>query len=132
VAFRLAREIPREFVDGLEDHVARVPTEAGLGLIEHARQLLLADGDRAGAANVSLARVSFLAHQGKTDAAMRAFDEVQRGWGLRHDVTQVVRVRNYLREEKGVVLPVPAAIRLACFRQRLAGAWRRRLSRGGR
>jgi hypothetical protein len=45
VAFRLAREIPREVIDGLEDHVAKVPTQEGFALINHARKLLMRDGD---------------------------------------------------------------------------------------
>ena len=70
VAFRLAREIPQAVLESLEDHVSRIPTEAGLALIDSARSVLVKYGDFLGAANVSLCRVSFLAHQGRSDAAV--------------------------------------------------------------
>jgi len=107
VAFRLAREIPRAVLDNLEDHVARIPTGDGLALIDTARQLLLQDGDSLGAANVSLCRVSFLAHQGKSDAAAVAFKQAQESWPAFVSAEQLERARGYLREEKGINIRRP-------------------------
>jgi hypothetical protein len=107
VAFRLVREIPRELVDGLEDHVARIPTQTGLALINAARKLLIRDGDWPGAANLSLCRVSFLAHQGKTGAAAVAFKQSQWTWPAFMDANQLERARNYLKEEKGTAIYRP-------------------------
>lgn len=107
VAFRLKSEIPASALDALEDHVSRIPTDAGLALIDKARRLLLADVDWLGAANVSLCRVSFLAHQGKADAAAVAFKQAQEAWPPFASAEQLERARNYLREEKGIEIKRP-------------------------
>jgi Methyltransferase domain len=107
VTFRLTREIPRATLDNLEDHVARIPVEEGLSLINAARRLLMKDGDLLGAANLSLCRVSFLAHQGRTDAAAVAFKQAQWLWPAFLDAGQLERARTYLREEKGIAIPCP-------------------------
>ena len=107
VTFRLARDISRATLDELEDHVARIPTGDGLALIDAARRLVLRDGDRLGAANLSLCRVSFLAHQGRTDAAAVAFKEAQMSWPAFVESGQLERARIYLRNEKGVAIGRP-------------------------
>lgn len=105
--FRLTREIPSSFVDTLEYHVKDIPTAAGLELIDAARMLLIDDGDRLGATNLSLCRVSFLAHQGKTDAAAVAFKEAQESWPALVQAPQLELARGYLRDEKKVAIPRP-------------------------
>lgn len=127
VAFRLLRPLSADFLAGLVDHVARIPTAEGLRLIDHARDLLRADGDRDGAGNVSLARVWFLAHQGRTDEAVAAFRDVQREWGWKQDASQLARVAAYLRVEKGAALTLSPPARAAFLRQRILGAWRKRI-----
>ena len=107
VAFRLVKEIPQSLLAGLEDHVARIPTQQGLGLINAARRLLMKDADWLGAANLSLCRVSFLAHQGKTDAAAVAFKQAQWTWPAFMDAEQLERARAYLKEEKGIAVSRP-------------------------
>jgi nitrite reductase/ring-hydroxylating ferredoxin subunit len=107
VTFRLDREIPLSVLDSLEDHVARIPTDEGLKLINAARYMLFADLDLLGAANLSLCRVSFLAHQGKTDAARVAFKQAQELWPAFVSSEQLERARTYLREEKGIKLSRP-------------------------
>jgi len=107
VAFRLKREIPAAALDALEDHVARIPTEKGLALIDEARRLLIEDGDRLGSANVSLCRVSFLAHQGRGDAAAVAFKQSQEAWPPFASSEQLERARTYLRDEKKVDVARP-------------------------
>jgi hypothetical protein len=107
LTFRVAREIPPAVLDALEDHVARIPTQDGLALINEARKILIRDGDRLGAANLSLCRVSFLAHQGMTDAAVVAFKQAQWTWPAFMDAGQLERARVYLREEKGRAIHRP-------------------------
>lgn len=113
VTFRLAREIPRAVIDSLEDHVARIQTGDGLTLINRARELLAADGDTLGAANVSLCRVSFLAHQGQNDMAAVSFRDAQGEWPARLDAGQLERARTYLRDEKKRWVPRPLRLRVA-------------------
>ena len=121
VAFRLTKEIPRDVLDRLEDHVARIPTEEGLKLINDARKLLIRDGDLLGAANLSLCRVSFLSHQGKTGAAAVAFKQAEWMWPAFGDANQLERARTYLKEEKGIrtVRPIRFPIE-----KKLLGAFR--------
>jgi len=107
VTFRLKKEIPVAVIDTLEDHVARIPTEDGLELINEARRLLMADRDWLGASNVSLCRVSFLAHQGKTDVATVAFKQAQESWPPFVSAEQLERARVYLRQEKGITIGRP-------------------------
>ncbi len=107
VTFRLLKEIPRSVLDGFEDHVARIATQDGLALINAARKLLTRDGDPLGAANLSLCRVSFLAHQGRTDAAAVAFKQAQWIWPAFFDASQLERARTYLKEEKGIAVYRP-------------------------
>jgi hypothetical protein len=130
VTFRLTRALSADFLAGLVDHVARIPTAEGLALIDRARDLLRADGDRDGAGNVSLARVNFLAHQGRADEAVAAFGEIQREWAWTQDATQLVRAAAYLRGEKKAALTLSPAARAAFLRQRLLGAWRKRFGGG--
>jgi hypothetical protein len=120
VTFRLEREIPLSVLDSFEDHVARIPTGEGLKLINMARRLLIADLDLLGSANVSLCRVSFLAHQGKTDAAVVAFKEAQEGWPPFANAEQLERARTYLREEKGIDIKRPLRFP---FEKKLIGAF---------
>jgi hypothetical protein len=119
VAFRLVREIPLSSLDSLPDHVSRIPTEEGLKLINVARRMLIADLDWLGASNVALCRVSFLAHQGKTDAAVVAFKQAQEAWPPFADAEQLERARNYLRDEKGIKLNRP--LRFAIEKKVLGG-----------
>jgi len=120
VAFRLTRDIPLSLLGSLEDHVSGIPTEDGLALINAARKLLVDDGDSLGAANVSLCRVSFLAHQGRSDAAAVAFKEAQEAWPPFARAEQLERARNYLRDEKGTKLSRP--FRFAVEKKVLAAA----------
>ncbi|HKW15555.1 MAG TPA: class I SAM-dependent methyltransferase [Candidatus Krumholzibacteria bacterium] len=122
VAFRLKREIPLSVLDALEDHVSRISTEEGLKLINGARRLLIADLDWLGASNVALCRVSFLAHQGKTDAAVVAFKQAQELWPPFVSSEQLDRARNYLREEKGINIKRPWRFPVE---KRVIGAWQR-------
>jgi hypothetical protein len=107
VTFRLDREIPLSVLDSLEDHVARIPTDEGIKLINAARYMLFVDLDLLGAANLSLCRVSFLAHQGKTGAAAVAFKQARELWPAFVSSEQLERARTYLREEKGIKLSRP-------------------------
>jgi predicted O-methyltransferase YrrM len=127
VGFRLAREIPATVLDALEDHVARIPTQDGFRLINEARKLLIRDFDRAGAANLALCRVSFLAHQGKTDGAVVAFKQAQWMWPAFVDASQLERARTYLREEKGIRVARPARFPVE---KKLLGAFRALTRRG--
>jgi hypothetical protein len=113
VTFRLAREIPRVLIDSLEDHVAHIPTGDGLTLIDNAQAMLAADGDPLGAANVSLCRVSFLAHQGHTNMAVATFRDAQAHWPARIPAGQLERARTYLREEKKRAVSRPLRLRIA-------------------
>jgi len=128
VTFRLAHEIPVAFLDGLEDHVAEVPTDAGLALIDQSHALLAGDGDTLGVRNVSLSRVSFLAHQGKKDAAVAAFEDIQAGWPALLDPAQLEIARAYLRTEKGRTVARPLHLTLA---KRVLGLRRRVKARVG-
>ncbi len=130
VAFRLTAAIPADAIAALPDHVAGIPTEDGLGLIERASAALARDGDALGAANVSLARVSFLSHQGHVDRAADAFKAIQARWPSWGDVTQVVLARDYLESEHARRSPRPARIELTYAWQRVKGAWKKRV--GGR
>lgn len=107
VTFRLDREIPLEVLDSLPDHVSDIPTNEGIKLINMARYMLFADLDLLGAANVSLCRVSFLAHQGKTDAAAVAFKQAQELWPAFVSSEQLERTRTYLKDEKGIDIRKP-------------------------
>ena len=122
VAFRLKSEIPASALDALEDHVSRIPTDEGLALIDKARRLLVSDVDWLGSANVSLCRVSFLAHQGKADAAAVAFKQAQELWPPFGSAEQLERARNYLREEKGIEIKRPWRFPIE---KRIVGAIRR-------
>jgi hypothetical protein len=121
VAFRLTRDIPLSLLGSLEDHVSSIPTENGLALIDAARKLLVDDGDSLGAANVSLCRVSFLAHQGRSDAAVVAFKEAQEAWPPFAPAEQLERARTYLREEKSVSIARPARF---AIEKKIIGAYR--------
>lgn len=122
VAFRLKREIPAGALDALADHVSGIPTDEGLALIDKARRLLFIDVDWLGVANVSLCRVSFLAHQGKADAAAVAFKQAQESWPPFASAEQLERARNYLREEKGIDIKRPWRFPIE---KRIVGAIRR-------
>jgi hypothetical protein len=121
VAFRLAKEIPSAVLERFEDHVARIPTQEGLRLINEARKLLMRDFDGAGAANLSLCRVSFLAHQGKSSEAAVAFKQAQWMWPAFVDSSQLERARTYLREEKGIKIAKPVRFPIE---RKLLGAFR--------
>lgn len=112
VAFRLTSAIPREELEQLEDHVDRISEDEGRALISCSVALLQEDGDALGTANVSLARVSFLSHQGKVDAAVRELSAIQTRWPLLRDVSQVLRARDYLQNEKQRGVSHPLRIRM--------------------
>lgn len=126
VAFRLTQAIPREAIEALPDHVAGIPTAEGVEGIGRAVALLARDGDASGAANVSLARVSFLAHQGHVDRAFEEFLRIQAAWPSWWDVTQIVLAGDYLRVEHGRTAPRPARIAMTWAWQRVKGAWTKR------
>ena len=128
VAFRLVKDIPRDVLDALGDHVARINTQDGLKLINDARKLLIRDGDLGGAANLSLCRVSFLSHQGKTGEAKVAFKQAEWTWPAFVDANQLERARAYLREEKGIRTVRPLRFPIE---KKLLGAFRA-LTRIGR
>ncbi|MFQ5844108.1 MAG: methyltransferase domain-containing protein, partial [Planctomycetota bacterium] len=67
--------------------------------------LLRAEGDRAGAAALRLAKVSFLCHRGDLDGAVDRFRRAEAEWPLRLDPVQIERARTYLREHKSRDLP---------------------------
>jgi hypothetical protein len=129
VAFRVAASIPRETIDGLVDHVARIPTDDGLRLLDRAAGWLRDDGDALGAAHVSLARARFLSHQGHVDRAAAEFLRVQAAWPTLRDVSQVILTGRYLASRRGRPLARPLRIRMAYQWQKARGAWHKR-SRG--
>jgi hypothetical protein len=79
------------------------------------------DFDGAGAANLSLCRVSFLAHQGKSSEAAVAFKQAQWMWPAFVDSSQLERARTYLREEKGIKIAKPVRFPIE---RKLLGAFR--------
>jgi len=129
VAFRLKSAIPRGELERFQDHVARVPTEDGLRLLDRAAGWLRDDGDALGAAHVSLSGVRFLVHQGHVDRATEEFLRVQSSWPSRADVSQVALARQYLATRTGRALPRPLRMRLAAQWQKARGAWRKHASR---
>jgi hypothetical protein len=128
VAFRLERPIPRTLLDGLEDGIAAIDATEGARLLARARAWLASDGDTLGAAHVSLARVRFLSHLGMLDEAAREFVQIQRSWPSRREVTQAVMASAFLRNA-GRAVPRPLSISLTLQRQKIAGAWRKRVAR---
>jgi predicted O-methyltransferase YrrM len=105
VTFRLDAPIAGEFVDGLEDHVRELETEATLAALDRASALLFGDGDGLGAANVSLGRVSFLSHQDRVDRAVEEFRSIEARWPVLEDDAQLEIARDYLRAEKSRAVP---------------------------
>jgi hypothetical protein len=129
VAFRLERPIPPSVLDALEDGLNAIEAEQGLRLLNRAREWLAKDGDALGAAHVALARVRFLSHLGMSDEATREFVKIQSGWPSRHDVSQLVMASAFLRRSSGRSIPRPISISLSWQRQKLKGAWRKRVPR---
>ena len=129
VAFRLERAIPRSLLDSLEDGIDQIDTAEGLRLLDRAAAWLGSDGDALGAAHVALARVRFLSHLGKSDDALLEFVKLQSSWPSHRDVSQVVMASAFLRRATGRSIPRPLSISLTWQRQKIEGAWRKRVTR---
>jgi len=129
VAFRLTKPLSPDTLRAFEDHVAAVASDEGLDRIDHAAGWLAADGDRAGAGNVSLAKVMFLCHQEHVDRAVNEFERIQSAWPAPRDVIQLVQASQYLRHQRRRVVSRPLAVRMAWQVLKLEGAWKKRFGK---
>lgn len=126
VTFRVGREIPASLLDSLPDSVDLLDADAVLEDIATAVSLLHEMGDERGAANVSLAKVTFLAHKKRVEEAVSAFNEIRSTWPPGVPAGQLERARAYLAEEFGVPLK-PVKMRSAPFVKRVAARLKRML-----
>jgi hypothetical protein len=123
VSFRLVSKIPKELIEGLEDHVEDMLTDQCLLEIEQASSLLARDGDKLGAENLLLSKVSFLSHQNKVSRAVEEFKKIQKSWPTFLNVSQLERAREYLLNEKGVQIDRPIRLKPSYFYQTSLGVF---------
>jgi len=119
VSFNVRAPIPPLLLDSFETEVSRLDREQTLRQIDYAVALLKKEGDLEGAVNVSLAKVSFLSHQGRIQDAVQEFKGIQKKWPLSIPVLQLERVRTYLAKEKNISLPRPLSHRLSAGLKRI-------------
>ena len=127
VTFLLKEQIPFTVIESLEEEVSAVPTTAGLHDLTRAANLVLENGDRAGAMNVTLGKVCFLAHQGRIDDAIEMFQQLQDTWPWFAPILQLERASQYLEERAGVRIRRPIALAMGSAIRRTLSTVRRRL-----
>ena len=123
VSFRLVSKIPKELIEGLEDHVMDMGTDQCLLEIEQASSLLARDGDKLGAENLLLSKVSFLSHQNKVNRAVEEFKKIQESWPTFLNISQLERAREYLLSEKAVEIARPIRLKVSYFYHTLLGVF---------
>ena len=119
VTFRVVAKIPTTVFQNLEDDILAISPQRALEDIDKASVFLANNGDKLGAANVLLSKVSFLAHQGSTQRAIYEFKRVQNRWPTNASTSQLERARRYLCEEKSIKVTSPLRLKLPPFVHKL-------------
>ncbi len=126
VTFRLTKPIPDTRINPFRQSVTQLDTSSALEMIDHSSNVLHQNNDPAGAANVSLAKVSLLSHQGKAGEAAEQFKRIQKKWRPSFPIWQLERAREYLSEEKNIYVPRPFTLRWSA----LISKMKRRIGKG--
>lgn len=121
VTFELASDLESSFLNTLETHVGTLSTEKTLADIEATANFLRVNGDRAGAAQVALAAVAFLSHQGAWSEACRVFAVCEAQWPAAAGDIQLERARAYLRSKDVSAVRPSLRLRLRRHLRRLKG-----------